>query len=235
MRATLLTAILLLLPATAGRAEDAGARAYLYDSFGSTIPAPQPYESAGLIEFPRLACGALEYPHDLFVDARGDLYVADTGHARILKLSPAARCCGRSGTHRWRARSACSWTSGTAASGLPTAPRTRCSTSTGKGRSYGSTRRRGRTCCPRDTSIRRPGCSSTSGGGCSSSAPARRAGSSRSTPTAGSRASSARIPPRPASCAGSSGRSRAPSRSGRSASSRSSPAPTSTSPRTAPW
>ena len=88
MRALLLTAILLLLPAAAGRAQDAGARAYLYDSFGDTVPVPQPYESTGLIEFPRLACGALEYPQDLFVDGRGDLYVADTGHGRILKISP---------------------------------------------------------------------------------------------------------------------------------------------------
>lgn len=89
MRALLLTAIVLLLfPAASGRAQDAGARAYLYDPYGNAVPAPQPYESEGLIEFPRLSCGALEYPQDLFVDARGDLYVADTGHSRVLKLSP---------------------------------------------------------------------------------------------------------------------------------------------------
>jgi hypothetical protein len=68
--------------------QDAGARAYLYGSLGDAIPVPLPYESVGLIEFPRLACGPLEYPQDLFVDARGDLYIADTGHGRILKLSP---------------------------------------------------------------------------------------------------------------------------------------------------
>lgn len=87
-RAVLLTAILILSGAAAGRAQDAGPRAYVYDPFGNAVPAPLPYESAGLIEFPRLACGALDYPQDLFVDARGDLYVADTGRARILKLSP---------------------------------------------------------------------------------------------------------------------------------------------------
>ncbi len=89
MRATIFTTIvLLLIPVAAAMPQDAGARAYLYGTTGDTIPVPLPYETVGLIEFPRLSCGALEYPQDLFVDARGDLYVADTGHGRVLKLSP---------------------------------------------------------------------------------------------------------------------------------------------------
>lgn len=83
---SLLLAALLLatcLPVQA-LAEDVPYDTYNYDYWENIVRIPAPYVPDGTISGVSLDCGAFASPQDICVAPDGDLYIADTGHNRIV-------------------------------------------------------------------------------------------------------------------------------------------------------
>lgn len=80
-----LCAVLLLsgLPASASVPYNS----YVYDRYSRPTPAPDAYVPVGTIDGQMLGVGAFNAPQDIFKDAAGRLYVADTGNNRIVALA----------------------------------------------------------------------------------------------------------------------------------------------------
>ena len=60
---------------------------YTYDFYGNAVPAPQAYTAQGIIDGASLGISPLREPRDLAVSPGGEIYIADTGNNRILRLS----------------------------------------------------------------------------------------------------------------------------------------------------
>ena len=83
---SLLLAALLLascLP-VAALADDVPYDTYNYDYWENVVRIPAPYVPDGSISGVSLGCGAFASPQDICVAPDGDLYIADTGHNRIV-------------------------------------------------------------------------------------------------------------------------------------------------------
>ena len=59
---------------------------YTYDFYGNAVPAPQAYTAQGIIDGASLGISPLREPRDLAVSPGGEIYIADTGNNRILRL-----------------------------------------------------------------------------------------------------------------------------------------------------
>lgn len=59
---------------------------YLYDFWGTAVPAPQAYVPRRMILGDDLGVGALRNPNDLFISKNGSIYIADTGNNRVVIL-----------------------------------------------------------------------------------------------------------------------------------------------------
>ncbi|MCK4514389.1 MAG: hypothetical protein KAU31_03975, partial [Spirochaetaceae bacterium] len=79
-------ALLLSFSAHQGYAQDI--RAYIYDDKGYAIPSPRPYMHREFVNISFLEPRALRQPEDFLVDRAGNIFIADTGNERILKMSP---------------------------------------------------------------------------------------------------------------------------------------------------
>ena len=60
---------------------------YTFDFYGNAVPAPQAYTVQTIIDGTSLGTTPLREPRDLAVSPGGDIYIADTGNNRILRLS----------------------------------------------------------------------------------------------------------------------------------------------------
>jgi DNA-binding beta-propeller fold protein YncE/phage head maturation protease len=61
-------------------------RAYTFNFWGNDVPSPAAYVPAGTIGGPDVdeTLGAFKAPEDMFVDANGDIYLADSGNNRLV-------------------------------------------------------------------------------------------------------------------------------------------------------
>ncbi|MBE6903472.1 MAG: hypothetical protein E7480_02580 [Ruminococcaceae bacterium] len=59
---------------------------YLYNDYGSAVPAPNGYSLSGVYSGKDLGIDSLKTPQDLFVDGDKNIYIADTGNNRIVIL-----------------------------------------------------------------------------------------------------------------------------------------------------
>lgn len=78
--------ICLFLPSSAVFAETSGS--YIYDESGYALPCPTPYFSKQVYKFYTLPTGDLDGPQGLCLDEKGNLVIADSGNARIIKMGP---------------------------------------------------------------------------------------------------------------------------------------------------
>ncbi len=60
--------------------------AYLYDTRGRSVPAPVAYRVRDVIDGLAMGIGPWDEPHDLHVDAAGNVYLADTGNNRVVRM-----------------------------------------------------------------------------------------------------------------------------------------------------
>ena len=89
----LLLAVLTLaacLPVSA-LADDVPYDTYNYDYWENIVRIPAPYVPSGSISGVGLDCGAFASPQDICVAPNGDLYIADTGHNRIVVVDGTGR------------------------------------------------------------------------------------------------------------------------------------------------
>ncbi|MHC1785747.1 MAG: YIP1 family protein [Christensenellales bacterium] len=87
----LLCLMLLPLLSPAALAEEAYA-GYTTSAWGDPVPAPAGYRVRAVVDGPMMGAGRLSEPQDLFYDKiRGELWVADTGNARVLVLDRQLR------------------------------------------------------------------------------------------------------------------------------------------------
>lgn len=85
--------LILLLNAFSLKAlsSEAPYQSYIYDFFGTPVSAPQAYLPDRVIDGDDLGSGSLKEPRDLFVAADGQVYVLDSGNARVLRLNSEYR------------------------------------------------------------------------------------------------------------------------------------------------
>lgn len=83
-RICLLAAALLVCLGTSALAASAS---YTFDYYGHSVPAAQAYVLERIIDASSLQTTSLREPRDLAVSRSGDLFLADTGNNRILKLN----------------------------------------------------------------------------------------------------------------------------------------------------
>jgi hypothetical protein len=62
-------------------------RSYIYNQWKESRPAPNGYLPARTYSGLELGAGNFNGPEDLFVDAKGNIYIADSGNNRIVKLN----------------------------------------------------------------------------------------------------------------------------------------------------
>lgn len=62
--------------------------AYLYDTQGRSVPAPEAYRVRDVIDGLTVGVGRWDEPQDLHVDAAGNIYLADTGNNRVVRMDP---------------------------------------------------------------------------------------------------------------------------------------------------
>ncbi len=72
-------------------ADDVPYDTYNYDYWENIVRIPAPYVPDGAISGVSLNCGAFASPQDICVAPNGDLYVADTGHNRIVVVDGTGR------------------------------------------------------------------------------------------------------------------------------------------------
>jgi hypothetical protein len=77
-----------LLHAASLAAQGNGGGAYLYDAEGYAMPCPEPYAPSGMLLFPLLPTGSLDFPQYLALGPGGSLLVSDEGNARIVEIAP---------------------------------------------------------------------------------------------------------------------------------------------------
>jgi tetratricopeptide (TPR) repeat protein len=81
----LAAAILLVALARLGAFEPT--RSYLFDYWGDTVPAPQPYELERTIDGTGLGVGAFSAPFDICFASDGSFWLSDTGNARVVHVA----------------------------------------------------------------------------------------------------------------------------------------------------
>jgi DNA-binding beta-propeller fold protein YncE len=87
--AALTVAILLAESAGVARADSSQFfSAYTVDARGTRLPIPQPYVRDLEISGLGTEAGPFKDPKGIFVDSQGDLYIADSGHDRVLSFDP---------------------------------------------------------------------------------------------------------------------------------------------------
>lgn len=59
---------------------------YTFDFYGNAVPAPQAYTAQAVIDGASLGTTPLREPRDLAISPSGEIYIADTGNNRILRL-----------------------------------------------------------------------------------------------------------------------------------------------------
>ena len=84
-RMALLLAVCLLLSLPVGAALPY--TGYIYDAWGTAVPAPEGYTPSTVVDGNQLTGKALSAPADLFAAEDGTVYIADTGNDRILVCS----------------------------------------------------------------------------------------------------------------------------------------------------
>lgn len=62
--------------------------AYLYDTQGRSVPAPEAYRVRDVIDGLTVGVGRWDEPQDLHVDGAGNIYLADTGNNRVVRMDP---------------------------------------------------------------------------------------------------------------------------------------------------
>ena len=72
-------------------ADDVPYQTYNYDYWEEIVQIPAPYVPDGAISGVSLDCGAFASPQDICVAPNGDLYIADTGHNRIVVVDGTGR------------------------------------------------------------------------------------------------------------------------------------------------
>lgn len=91
----MIVCILLLcqaLPVTGYASPEAPYQSFTYDRWGNDSPAPNSYLPARSIDGAALGCDSFKDPADLFYcAARGEIYVVDSGNARIVVLTERMR------------------------------------------------------------------------------------------------------------------------------------------------
>ncbi len=84
---SLLCGIAVLLSPLPAKAAEVPYQTYTYDKWGNTTPAPNGYLPTRSIGGAELGCGDFKDASDLFYcEARGELYIVDSGNARIVIL-----------------------------------------------------------------------------------------------------------------------------------------------------
>lgn len=90
-RLLLIPLMVMLLAANASNASASSSpffSAYTIDAHGTRLPIPQPYVRDLEINGLNTDAGSFKDPHGIFVDGQGNLYVADSGHDRVLGFDP---------------------------------------------------------------------------------------------------------------------------------------------------
>lgn len=59
---------------------------YTFDFYGNPVPAPQAYTAQGVLDGASLGISPLREPRDVAVSPKGEIFIADTGNNRILRL-----------------------------------------------------------------------------------------------------------------------------------------------------
>lgn len=65
-----------------------GVNSYVYDTEGYIVPCPPPYVFREYLDLAYLPSGPLSAPEDIEADGQGVVYIADTGNARVIRLTP---------------------------------------------------------------------------------------------------------------------------------------------------
>lgn len=90
--ASLVCGIAVLLFPLPARAAEVPYQTYTYDKWNNTTPAPNGYLPTRSISGAELGCGDFKNASDMFYcEARGELYIVDSGNARIVILDKELR------------------------------------------------------------------------------------------------------------------------------------------------
>lgn len=81
-----LTAAGLALTLTCGMFASAADTDYIIDSKGDQLATPLAYQVSGVVRYLGAEGGTLKDPQDIFIDGEDNIYIADSGNNRIVKL-----------------------------------------------------------------------------------------------------------------------------------------------------